>query len=148
MPFSDEEEIIQKQHSKATRYLLVCSFFMFFLSLFFTAFTTIKGSKDGLNAFLPGWLFLMNDSGSISWLANLFVILSWIFIYKKKRAGIVCSIIACVLAFSFLFFDTVITDESGTNEKILHIGLAYWLWCGSCLFSFLASLPKPKEIRV
>jgi hypothetical protein len=90
---------------------------------------------------LIGWIgMIMGGGAAISWLANPFIFLSWLFIFKKIKVSVFFSIISFILAFSFLFFDKVITSEAPTFSKIKDYKIGYWIWLISIFIFSMGSV--------
>ena len=124
--------------------VLILSMFLFLASLTQYAYLTEGGSNDGGDrAFvllLFGWLGTLTTGAGISWLANPLLIISWITFYKKKKIALPLSIGAMVMAASFLFFKSIITDEAGNEHAIIGYCAGYWLWLSSCIVCFTGAL--------
>lgn len=90
---------------------------------------------------LIGWIgMIMGGAAALSWLANPFIFLSWLFILKKIKISVFFSIISFLFAFSFLFFDKVITSEAPTFSKITDYKMGYWIWLISIFIFAIGSL--------
>ena len=110
------------------------------LSLFNICFCTDNSCKTSFESLLVGWLVVLTGGAAISWMANPFLIISWILLTKNKKAAWVFSFTASVFSISFLRFSVMIADEAGNYTAILSIEPGYWLWLSSCLTTFIGSL--------
>ena len=82
----------------------------------------------GLIAFLLGWLNF--DLIGLIWLANPLFLISLLFFFfsKKKKSALIFSIVATILAISFLGIDEIYKNEAGHTGQITEYLLGYWLW--------------------
>lgn len=124
--------------------LPVISITLFSLCLTQDAFYTGENSKgaDGFGVLLFGGLgiFAM-DPAAISWLANPFLILSWVTYYTgEKKLVYLSSILAVLFAASFQMFEGVVTSTSGSPSTITGYGPGYWLWLFSAICMLLATI--------
>lgn len=87
-----------------------------------------------------GWLGVLMGEAAISWMANPFLITTWILLAYNKKSAWFFALIALLFSASFLKFPSVIENEAGHSFQILKIGLGYWLWLLSCLVTFIGSL--------
>lgn len=92
----------------------------------------------GLIAFLLGWLNF-NLIG-IVWLANPFLLLSMIFLFKKERFALITSGLALLFSLCFFSVDRIIINEGGTIGKIDHMLAGYWFWLISISILFICAL--------
>ena len=93
--------------------------------------------SGGLGNLLMGWL-----GGNVSWLANLMIIPAWILTSKKTIYPILLSFIAMLLAFSFYFNGTIISNEAGHEAHVTKYLVGYWLWLLSMLVYFIYHIIK------
>ncbi len=119
--------------------VLSCSLLLYILSFCFTAYTTSYHnelqSTPGGAAFFMGGLAIVGGGlfEFVFWLANPLYLLSIIFMKSKKSRARVLSALAMVLAFSFLFTNTVLGDEGGglasieSLHRILFLAYKYFI---------------------
>jgi hypothetical protein len=69
----------------------------------------------------------------ISWLANPFLFLSWLLLFKKTKYSQYCSILAVLFSSSFLMLRSVVTNEGEVPRGIVTYDTGYWLWLASCI---------------
>ena len=136
MPFSDDEQILVVGKSKIKSVILIIGVGLFFFSLFNISFCTNNGCRTSIEAFLIGWLAILAGGAAISWLANPFLIISWVLLTKNKKYAWLFSLTALVFSISFLKFQTIIENEAGQYNPISKIGIGYWLWLSSCVTTF------------
>ena len=98
--------------------------------------------------FLLGWAGLFKGGASVSWLANVFLIISWMTIEKRKKFAMFSSVFAFLLAFSFILFDEVLTSESGHYHKIVSYKSGYWLWLSSSFLMLVSSFTAVYKMNV
>lgn len=118
--------------------VLLLSILLYVLSLTQPGFSD-GGGAEGNSFMLPivGWLGLLAGSAAcIAWLANPLLLISWITLKKHPKTAMLFSLMATLFALSFLFFDTVKTDEGGADHLIEAYYLGYWLWLASCVCCF------------
>jgi len=136
---------------KIKRATLIVSMALFVLSLTQKCFCTTNQCGDSIMVLLVGWMGLTTGGAAITWLANPFLWVSWIFI-KKNSISLVCSIVSLLICLSFLLFKTIIDDEAGNYNKIVGYKMGYWLWMISSLVMltgnlFLNALKQKSERR-
>ena len=99
-----------------------------------------------LYAYLFGWLVVLGSG--ISWLANPFLLYSWIALFTNQRRAEWYSILAILLALSFLMLKEVVANEAGLSRTIVSYGNGYWLWLSSlvinCIGIFLTRIAARK----
>lgn len=105
---------------------------------------------DSIAAFLFGWIGALMEFGDIvtgkffganvgktayflkgatfAWLANPLSVLAILLIRKKPKNALIFSIIATILAISFLFFKGTMSDEGGGYSEITGYKAGFWLW--------------------
>jgi len=138
-----------KENRRLPTSIWVISTGLFIISLFNNCLCTEDNCINSAVAFLFGGFAVLSSGAAISWLANPLLIVSWILIYKKKKAAWMTALPALMLCLSFLMFHSVIKDEAGNFSSIASIGTGYWLWlisvlvtlCGALLLNFLFVRP-------
>jgi len=140
MPFSDDEQIFVEEKSKLKTVILILTAGFFGFSLFNIAFCTTNGCRTSFEAFLIGWLAMLTGGAAISWLANPFLIISFILLTKNKKYAWIFGLTASVFSLLFLKFNAIIANEAGHFYSITKIGIGYWLWLSSCLTAFIGGL--------
>jgi hypothetical protein len=165
MPFSDEEEIIVLDSPRLINGFLIAGAGLFFLSFFFNAFCTEYDCTKGGEALLSGFfLFIFGGGGRnaaptgagvvwVSWLANPFLLASWMLLANSKKWAWVTSFLALLFSLSFLCFDKVLENpDTGSYGVIKRTGAGYWLWIVSCVVTFAGAevirRKKKDNIRV
>ncbi len=91
----------------------------------------------GLIALLLGWMNF--DLIGLIWLANplfLFSLLIYFF-SKKKRFAFIFSLLATILAISFLGIDEIYKNEAGQKGQITEYLLGYWLWLSAMVIMLI-----------
>jgi len=131
--------------------ILTISIILFLISLSQEAYCTTRNCDAyGLSCLLMGFIGFFLGGACLTWLANPFLIISWIILYTKHyKVSLVLSSIAIIIAMSFLFFKEIIVDEAGHYKEITKYGLGYWLWLLSMIIVFLGNiflLNKKEEI--
>jgi hypothetical protein len=116
-----------------SRKLLGKSFLLFSIGLFIVSLTqkcycTENSCGDSLAALFSGALGFFLSPAGFSWLANPLIIISWATTNRKIKLSLISSIVAFLMALSFMFFDKIIANEGGSFEKIVSYKLGYWLW--------------------
>ena len=95
----------------------------------------------GLMVVLIGWLGVLVGGAGLAWLANPFLILSWIlFRVKKNWLALVSALIAVGFAASFWFQDEIMVNEAGHYKPITVYASGYWFWLSSCFAMVLGVL--------
>ena len=140
MPFSDDEQIPFEEKSKLKTAVLILIIGLFVVSLFNISFCTDNGCRTSIEAFLIGWLAMLTGGAAISWLANPFLIVSFILLTKNKSYSWIFGLISFLFSLSFLKFNTIIENEAGHYNEIKNIRIGYWLWLFSCLTAFVGGL--------
>lgn len=122
---------------------------LFVASLPCESFSTVTASINGIQCLLFGWLSVLVGFG-FAWLANPFLILAWILQSTTTRSGQIwasgCTGLAIILMLIFLITTSVPIDEGGTPQQVLHIGIGYWLWVLSGVFTLMGIIVKLKNI--
>ena len=97
---------------------------------------------NSLMIFFFGWTFPLGGgiTGFLFWCANPIYILSIIQIIRKKSIGIILSIIASIIAFSFSLMDEITASSSGSLSKITSLELGYKLWLASIITLSIGTL--------
>ena len=128
-----------------TRILFIFSLSLYIFSLTQESYYVDKidysSWSNSLVLLLIGWIgLIMGGGAAISWLANPFIFLSWIFFFKNIRFSIFFSTISFIFALSFLCFDNVITSEAPTFSKITKYKIGYWIWLTSIFIFLIGSI--------
>lgn len=110
-----------------TRIVTAISILLFICSLSQTAYCTQQGCRPGYDAFICGALLgFMTGAGATTWIANPFLIASWIWSVKEPGISLGTSLIATLVAFSFFaVFKKVGDNEAGGVNLILSYGSGY-----------------------
>jgi hypothetical protein len=140
MPFATDDPIFEEENSKLAMPVLILSIALFALSLCGFCFCTQNGCRTSIEAFLVGWLAMLADGAATAWLANPFLIVSWVLLARNKKAAWILSLVALLLCGSFLRFHVIIEDEAGHYNPILKVRSGYWLWLSSAASTFAGSL--------
>jgi phosphatidylserine synthase len=117
--------------------LVGLSIILFFVCLTLTAFRTSSNND------YPAW-FVFVFFGPISlfllyptWLANVFLLLSWTEHSRNLSKCLTYSLVALILALSFLLYKKVpITD---TGSETFSVASGYWVWILSIALQVLAA---------
>jgi hypothetical protein len=125
---------MKKQFDNMAKFFLCMSIVLFAISLTQKAFCIGNTSCDDT---LPGWLDLLFGAIGVllggvylSWLANPFIFLSWIFL-KRIKYSLAFSLLAVITSGSFLLFSEIKNFETGDYDKITHYHTGYWIWLSS-----------------
>ena len=138
----------------AKRILPLVSAGLFFLSLLETCLYTknVYGSINGVPGFellAIGWIGLVfffmavaaNPlgvpgfilSGTLAWLANPLLWLSWGFVLRKKTRYAGALAVAALLFMLSTFFMKTLPQGDTASVPIVGYGPGYWLWLGSAV---------------
>ena len=139
MPFSDDEQILIKEKSPLKTAILILSIGLFFFSLFNVSFCTRERCWSSIEAFSMGWLATLMGGAALTWLANPFLIIAWILLFRNKHYSWVFALFALLICLSFLLFDVIIDNEAGIERSISKVSIGYWLWLSSCTVTFIGS---------
>ena len=113
---------------------------MFATSLLFGCFTCGNSSISSLMVLLVGWMGMFRGGANSTWIANPLLAISWLFLALRSHlTASVLSLLASSLAFSFLLFHGVSTDEGCADHPITSYQIGYWLWLLSCVTMFAGS---------
>jgi hypothetical protein len=90
--------------------------------------------------FLIGWMGLM--VGTVAWLANPILGLSWYFAVRCSRwyEACLCSLASQLLALSFLTHKSLSGGWANQTHYITSYGIGYWLWIGSISISLIGCI--------
>jgi hypothetical protein len=82
---------------------------------------------------LWGWMGILGP-GHFSWLANIFLFMSWRYCFRRQYrfAGLFGGL-AVAFALSFLTNTRVPVSEAPTFAEVESYGIGYWLWIVSML---------------
>ncbi len=126
-------------------FFFIASFGLFLSSL--TGDTFCVGNKNngacqhtpGSLLLLIGWLGVLVGGAGLTWLANPFLVVSWLTFYREPKISLLFSFFAVVASGSFLLFSEIITDEAGHYGPIIHRHIGYWLWLSSTIAMLVGS---------
>lgn len=126
------------------RYLLLILSIILFVASLFTLPFTIEGDNPkpwpiGLWCLLLGWISVGVGAG-VTWLANPFLMLSWMMLAKRSRSAFWLSLIAVFFCSLFPFTHEVLANEGGGTRRITSIGPGYYLWFGSSIVTFISTI--------
>jgi len=144
-----------------SRLFFICSIVLFVMSLTQPAFSTSAGYGG------PGWLILIvgifgpfAGGAGVCWLANPFLMLSWLTFVDKtavfkrihkdgkelfwlnfveKAVSLLFCFFAVIASSSFLLFTQIIINEAGHYGPITDRHLGYWLWLSSTIVMLMGS---------
>ncbi|HEY6160482.1 MAG TPA: hypothetical protein VI112_04645 [Bacteroidia bacterium] len=108
--------------------MLFLSLALFLASLTQNAFYARDSWANPLAILLSGWMGIFFGAANLSWLANPFLLLSWLCLFKKPVLSQLFAIAALFLSFLFLFSTRICVNEGGTSTAIESLGPGYWLW--------------------
>jgi hypothetical protein len=140
------------QIDNIAKVFLLISIIVFILSL--TQNTYCTSSSDFCDD-SPGWLVLLIGiigvfvgGACLSWLANPFILVSWI-IFKDIKYSFIFSLLAVISSGSFLLFNQVIVDEAGNYAEITSYKIGYWLWFSSMIIMLIGNIVRllPKVLN-
>lgn len=85
--------------------------------------------------FFFGWMFPFGGgiTGFLFWCANPIYFFSILQTIRNKKSGILLSVLASLIAFSFSLVDEIIASSSGSFSKITSLELGYKLWLASII---------------
>ena len=127
------------QLSYMSNQLLILSIFLFLVSLSMKAFCTSLICFHSLKVLISGSFCVFIGGTSLIWMANPLLWASWLF-NKHSTLSLSLSILAFIVALSFLFFDKIITNEGGIPEKITQFKAGYWFWLLSITMNVVAHI--------
>jgi hypothetical protein len=109
------------------------------------------GDWPGYAILLFGVLAVGGNLANMAWLANPLLLATWLTTWFGRRTpSVIVGLAALVLAASFLFAGTVVSNEAGIANPITGLRLGYWLWLASaaiaCTAAMLAAPSNPATI--
>lgn len=119
---------------KVKTYFLIISLTVFILSLTQTALTynDFDGQKthSSFALLLMGGLAILGGGTLewLTWLANPIYFSALILFYKSDKKSIKLSILATIIALSFISWKEILAAESGRTAAIERLNAGYWLW--------------------
>ncbi len=116
----------------SNRNLRLFSIALFAISLTQKCYCTTSTCGDSIIVVLIGWLGLFSGGATLTWLANPFLVMSWILLEKNLKASMLFSVLAGLLSLAFLMFDGIVDTEAGHVREIVSYKSGYWLWLSSC----------------
>jgi hypothetical protein len=99
---------------------------------------------------LVGWGGIFGSVTNALWLCNLFMLLTWMNIFKNQKNKSLIFGSLSLLSVIFLFYSSHIHDASGMMREVTRIELGYYLWLASAVAAFIGSLfvrPNPLSIE-
>jgi hypothetical protein len=133
------------QLDNIAKVFLLISIIVFILSLTQNTYCT---SSSNSSDELPGWFALLIGiigvcfgGACLSWLANPFILVSWI-IVKNVKYSFIFSLLAAISSGSFLLFNKVIVDEAGNYAEITNYKIGYWLWLSSMIIMLIGNIVR------
>jgi hypothetical protein len=133
---------MKKPSEKIRKTLWIISLIIFGASLFCPTYCTNASCSDFGGGFIDlcfGWygaLFLGNTYAV--WFANPFFLTAIFSSHKYPIFSFVFSIIALLIALTFLKGGTVLLNEAGHKGYITELQLGYWLWLISMILLVLS----------
>jgi hypothetical protein len=98
------------------------------VSLTQVAYCTQSSCVYSIGSLLTGWIALYMGGVMFTWLANPLILISWITIRRSPRTSNLCSITACILMFSFLYYKQIYNHQDEWTSDITKYGVGYYLW--------------------
>ena len=94
---------------------------------------------NGFGLLTVGWLGVF--TGVYAWLANPTLLIAWLAMWSPAHRiySLGASVVAMLLALSFLLHDNILADEAGNRAMITGYGPGYWLWISSSTFAMIGS---------
>jgi hypothetical protein len=129
-----------EQEKKIRIGVLSISIGLYILSLTQDGYCSSGDCHSSAMIVLVGILGFFMCPACLSWLANPVLIVSWIALKHKSKASLITSAFASFLSISFLFFDKIVDDESGSLDAITALKSGYWLWMLSCVSMLVGNL--------
>jgi hypothetical protein len=133
------------QRDNIAKVFLLISIIVFIISLTQNTYcTSSKNSSDDLSGWfvlLIGIIGVFAGGACLSWLANPFILVSWI-IVKKTKYSFAFSLLAVICSSSFLLFDKIVVDEAGHYANITHYNIGYWLWLSSMIVMLIGNVVR------
>lgn len=122
--------------SKTARVALLLSVILFAASLTQDAFCV-----SGICSDWPGWsILLFGVLGHTSWFANPLLGASWIAtLFARRIPALILALAASLLAGSFMFETSVITNEAGMANPVTGLREGYFLWLASMVMAVIAA---------
>ena len=100
----------------------------------------------GYGILLTGFLAVPLSWANAAWLANPLLFLAWVAAGLGWRMpAVALSVAAVALSGSFMFADTVVTNEAGLAYPITGLRLGYWLWLSSMAIALVGALLCAKQ---
>jgi hypothetical protein len=97
-----------------------------------------RAQAEGWKLLVFGWIAIA--SGTLAWLGNPALFVSWSLLAAKKPGlSLYSAIIGCVFVLTFLFERAVPTGEAPELSLIVGYGMGYWLWLTSAVLQVVAS---------
>lgn len=111
---------------------------LFVLCLLMPGYNAENGNYYGWFLLLTGYYAL--PSGEVSWLANIFLFMSWSWLTISPRfLPLMSAIIAIILALTFAVKDTAWVYNWSSAEAEFSLGIGYYAWFFSMVFAAIAA---------
>jgi hypothetical protein len=147
----EQEPIFEQKLKKIALYIALFSLLLFVISLTQNAFRIDSepnpyGWSNGFYLLILGWMGIIFGKASLAfyWLANPIYITAFILFFFKPKISFYLSLLATLLALSFLFCGKVLTNENGEISTISSYEAGYFLWVVSMLVLTIGSYLKRK----
>ena len=124
---------------KIKKTTLTVAIALFAMALTQKSYCTGDECADSVASFFVGAFGFLLGGAALCWLANPFLLFSWILI-KRNTTSTILSAIAFLIALSFLFFDEIIMNEGGHFGEITSYEAGYWLWLCSAFFTLIGNV--------
>jgi len=116
--------------------ILTTSIVAFLISLTQQCYCTTDSCGYSIAAVFSGAIGLLLGGAGITWLANPFLLASWILAKKSPEFSLLMSFLAVATALFFLSFSKIMVNEAGSYGQIISYKLGYWLWVLSSIIMF------------
>lgn len=149
MPASPTEKATRTRRRRTGSSAVAISGLLFAAALTQVAFhwgPEAASSGPGWRLLLRGWQGLA--AGYLEWLANPFLMVSWLSaLGHLRRAAGTCGVIAVVLMLVFPFRESLTIPHGGLAAPVNHIspGPGYWLWLASAVVMAASPLIRPRD---
>lgn len=125
------------------------SILLFFICMPFYGFCTTDDCVYSWHLFLFGWITAVTSISNATWIANVFLVFSWICIRDNNlKYAIIFSVFSIFIMLVFYFQYPRENSIGGVPTRITSIETGYYLWLASAVAAFIGSLFVPKRAAV
>jgi hypothetical protein len=134
------EKLIKRSIIVISICVLICSFTQH-------SYCTTNGCRDSFFIYIFGAIGFVYSWAGLTWLANPLLFISWVTFDRYRKMSLITSLLATVIALSFMLCNKIIDNEGGYFSAIVSYRPGYWLWVSSSLVMLLGNVIMKQIIQ-